>query len=69
MTPPALRKGDKLRTSWSEDVRLKEGGRVYVSTAIETEATTASLDTEMERLTGLMASAHMDNIAAARNEE
>jgi hypothetical protein len=62
-----LRKDDRLRSSWSEDVRLGNGGKVYVSTAIETTASTTSMEHELERLTGLMAQAHITNIEAARS--
>lgn len=63
-----MREGDRLRSSWSEDVWIGHGAKVYVSTAIETTTATASMDRELERLTALVAAAHMANIKAARGE-
>lgn len=64
---PLLGEGDVVRTSWSEDVYLDGGGKVYVSTAVELKVrdgeTAASA---LRRLKAVHTNAHKSNIETAR---
>jgi len=66
----SLVEGETLRSSWSEDVRMADGRKVYVSTAVEIKVGAGESGSgnkeALTRLLSNMVSAHIANIQTAK---